>query len=200
MNTTTNQDQLQNVKSSLSQQSWNMSSFSDTLLNDFHYVISEIQQLRNQLQTVRDEELELKNNLSGVLSNFEEKAGQGNGLNGLLRNNSQLKHDIMQKRSSIDRKCLNLMEKTNNLFQTVDQISSTLQEQSERHARNTAALEFELSRIQQELAQIESPMTAEPNLPSSENPELNQPLENLLKETMNTIQQLNQSTQQASQQ
>lgn len=85
------------------------------------------------------------------MGSFEQKAGKGVALNGLLRNNSELKHEIMQKRTKVDGRCLAMIEKTNKLFQKVDTISAMLQDQSERHARNTTALEFEINKIKNQV-------------------------------------------------
>ncbi len=188
------QDSQMELQSFLDEFQRNLNSFADILLNDFYFAISEMQQLRNQLQQVREEELELKNNLTSVMTDFEDKAGRGMALDGLLKNNTSLKHEIMQKRSRVDRKCLSLMEKTNSLFQKVDQISAMLQEQSERHSKNTTVIEAEIEKFSRQLNNGNQHTLPEQEWPVlAENPNLNQPLENLMLQTMKTLEQMQQS-------
>jgi|GEM_PF-5564793 len=59
---------------------------------------SQQQVILDSLQRLMDEQLALQGNITGSLSQFEEKAGTGQGLQGIFYGNPLLKSEIMQKR------------------------------------------------------------------------------------------------------
>ncbi len=85
---------------------------------------SQQQVLLSDLQSIMDEMLILQGALTGSLCQFEEKAGKSQGLTGLYHGNPRLKHDIMQKRVTLEQSLVKLREKGFQLQQGINQLGT----------------------------------------------------------------------------
>jgi len=68
------------------------------------------QTILDSLQKIMEEQLTLQGALTGSLSQFEEKAGASQGLQGLFSGNPLLKNEIMQKRVALEQNINKLRE------------------------------------------------------------------------------------------
>jgi len=186
----------------------------ENLPKDLETIQQNVSQVRQQLQQLREDSLSLQNNLSNTMSQFAEKAGQGaGGIYGLLGSNNQLKYDIMQKQSSLDASCVNILDVTNNIFTMIDQTQNFIQQTIEHSTRDLTTLEMELDQVTYLMTEQQNPPNAdmiertenlrhvlesEPPLmgPIQQQAELEQPVIALLKDTMNALNQLDQQLQQ----
>jgi FKBP-type peptidyl-prolyl cis-trans isomerase (trigger factor) len=89
---------------------------------------SQQQTLLDSLQKIMEEQLMLQGNVIGSLSQFEEKAGASQGLQGLFHGNPLLKHEIMQKRVALEQNLLKLREMGSQLQQKMQQMGKTVQD------------------------------------------------------------------------
>jgi methyl-accepting chemotaxis protein len=75
-----------------------------------------------------EEQLVLQGALTGSLSQFEEKAGASQGLQGLFSGNPLLKNEIMQKRVALEQNVLKLREMGYQLQQKMQQLGKSMQD------------------------------------------------------------------------
>lgn len=87
---------------------------------------SQQQMLAESIQKIREEELSLQGKITGNLSQFEEKAGASQGLQGLFHGNPLLKNEIMQKRVALEQNIQKMREMSYQLQQKVQQMSKTV--------------------------------------------------------------------------
>lgn len=86
------------------------------------------QVLLDGLQKIMEEQLILQGAITGYLSQFEEKAGTGQGLQGLFSGNPLLKQEIMQKRVFLEQSVSKLREMGYKLQQKMQQLGQSLQD------------------------------------------------------------------------
>ena len=72
--------------------------------------------------------IEFARKITGNLSQFEEKAGASQGLQGLFHGNPLLKNEIMQKRVALEQNIQKMREMSYQLQQKVQQMSKTVQD------------------------------------------------------------------------
>ncbi|MGI5876425.1 MAG: hypothetical protein ACOX6X_06365 [Dethiobacteria bacterium] len=89
---------------------------------------SQQQMLAESIQKIMEEELNLQGKITGNLSQFEEKAGASQGLQGLFHGNPLLKNEIMQKRVALEQNIQKMREMSYQLQQKVQQMSKTVQD------------------------------------------------------------------------
>lgn len=77
------------------------------------------QTVMDSLQKIMEEQITLQGIVSGSLSQFEEKAGASQGLQGLFHGNPLLKNEIMQKRVALEQNLHKLREMSYQLQQKV---------------------------------------------------------------------------------
>lgn len=127
---------------------------------------SQQQVLLSDLQSIMDEMLVLQGALTGSLCQFEEKAGASQGLAGLFHGNPLLKHEIMQKRVTLEQNLVKLREMGFQLQQGINQIGTMV---SDARCQVTPTMEQEetcLEEIkgflsQQQMNPQEQPVSAE---------------------------------------
>lgn len=86
------------------------------------------QTLLDGLQKIMDEQLVLQEGITGNLSGFEEKAGTGQGLQGLFHGNSLLKQEIMQKRIAMEQNVQKIREQCFALQQKIQLVGKSIQD------------------------------------------------------------------------
>ncbi|MGI6308164.1 MAG: hypothetical protein ACOX1X_06120 [Dethiobacteria bacterium] len=86
------------------------------------------QTMLDSLQKIMEEQLVLQGALTGSLSQFEEKAGASQGLQGLFSGNPLLKNEIMQKRVALEQNVLKLREMGYQLQQKMQQLGKSMQD------------------------------------------------------------------------
>ncbi len=86
------------------------------------------QTLLDGLQKIMEEQLVLQGALTGSLSQFEEKAGAGQGLQGIYAGNPLLKQEIMQKRVVLEQNVIKLREMGYQMQQKIQQLGKSLQD------------------------------------------------------------------------
>lgn len=86
------------------------------------------QTLLDSLQKIMEEQLILQGAITGSLSQFEEKAGASQGLQGLFSGNPLLKQEIMQKRVALEQSVLKMREMGYQLQQQIQQLGKSLQD------------------------------------------------------------------------
>lgn len=86
------------------------------------------QTLLDSLQKIMEEQLILQGTMTGSLSQFEEKAGASQGLQGLFSGNPLLKQEIMQKRVVLEQNVLKLREMCYQLQQKMQQLGKSMQD------------------------------------------------------------------------
>ena len=101
---------------------------------------SQQQVLLSDLQSIMDKLLVLQGALTGSLCQFEEKAGASQGLTGLFYGNHLLKHDIMQKRVTLEQNVVKLREMGFQLQQGINQLGTLV---GDTRCQVTPALENE---------------------------------------------------------
>lgn len=84
--------------------------------------------LLDSLQQIMEEQLNLQNNISGSLSQFEEKAGASQGLQGFFHGNPLLKNSIMQKRVAMEQNLQKLREMSYQLQQKIQLLGKSIQD------------------------------------------------------------------------
>ena len=85
------------------------------------------QTMLDSLQKIMEEQLVYRA-LTGSLSQFEEKAGASQGLQGLFSGNPLLKNEIMQKRVALEQNVLKLREMGYQLQQKMQQLGKSMQD------------------------------------------------------------------------
>lgn len=106
------------------------------------------------MQGLQEEQLILQNNIVGALNSFEEKAGQGQGLQGLFNGNPVLKSDIMQKRLQIEQLVTKLRQQSKELAQKIDTTTRNLQETYQTVIPVMQAEEDDLTLLEQNCKQL----------------------------------------------
>ena len=86
------------------------------------------QTVMDSLQKIMEEQIALQGIVSGSLSQFEEKAGASQGLQGLFHGNPLLKNEIMQKRVALEQNLHKLREMSYQLQQKVQLLGKTIQD------------------------------------------------------------------------
>lgn len=86
------------------------------------------QTVMDSLQKIMEEQITLQGIVSGSLSQFEEKAGASQGLQGLFHGNPLLKNEIMQKRVALEQNLHKLREMSYQLQQKVQLLGKTIQD------------------------------------------------------------------------
>ncbi|MGI5823239.1 MAG: hypothetical protein ACOX6Z_04770 [Dethiobacteria bacterium] len=86
------------------------------------------QTVLDSLQKIMEEQLTLQGALTGSLSQFEEKAGASQGLQGLFSGNPLLKNEIMQKRVAMEQTINKLREMGYQLQQQLQQLGKSVQD------------------------------------------------------------------------
>jgi len=146
-------------------------------------VLQDIQQLQQQ-QAV------LQNSLNNDLSQFEQKASTGQGLQGLFNGNQQLKNEIMQKRVSLEKNVgqlrnstQQLMDKLTQMGNVVQQMNSTIPNQLQQGQDSLLALQQSINSL---LGQWQSPAPAG-KAATTANASSHQQLLTAIGETLSTI-------------
>ncbi|RJX29446.1 MAG: hypothetical protein C4554_00545 [Dethiobacter sp.] len=86
------------------------------------------QTVMDSLQKIMEEQLTLQGIISGSLSQFEEKAGASQGLQGLFHGNPLLKNEIMQKRVALEQNLQKLREMSFQLQQKIQLMGKSIQD------------------------------------------------------------------------
>jgi hypothetical protein len=86
------------------------------------------QTIMDSLQKIMEEQLTLQGIVSGSLSQFEEKAGASQGLQGLFHGNPLLKNEIMQKRVALEQNLQKLREMSFQLQQKMQLLGKSIQD------------------------------------------------------------------------
>jgi hypothetical protein len=86
------------------------------------------QALLDSLQKIMEEQLTLQNSISGSLSQFEEKAGASQGLQGFFHGNPLLKNSIMQKRVAMEQNLQKLREMSFQMQQKIQLLGKSIQD------------------------------------------------------------------------
>ncbi len=86
------------------------------------------QVLLDGLQKILEGQLNLQGTITGSLSQFEEKAGAGQGLQGIFNGNPLLKNEIAQKRVALEQSVQKLREMGSQLQHNIQQLSKTVQD------------------------------------------------------------------------
>ncbi|NMB36190.1 MAG: hypothetical protein GX989_07900, partial [Firmicutes bacterium] len=86
------------------------------------------QTLLDSLQKIMEEQLILQGAITGSLSQFEEKAGASQGLQGLFAGNPLLKQGIMQKRVALEQNVLKMREMGYQMQQKIQQLGKSMQD------------------------------------------------------------------------
>lgn len=86
------------------------------------------QAVLDNLQKIMEEQIILQGVVSGSLSQFEEKAGASQGLQGLFHGNPLLKNDIMQKRVALEQNLHKLREMSYQLQQKIQLLGKSIQD------------------------------------------------------------------------
>lgn len=86
------------------------------------------QTVLDSLQKIMEDQLTLQGTLTGSLSQFEEKAGASQGLQGLFSGNPLLKNEIMQKRVALEQSVNKLREMGYQLQQQMQQLGKSVQD------------------------------------------------------------------------
>lgn len=89
---------------------------------------SQQQVILDSLQRLMDEQLALQGNITGSLSQFEEKAGTGQGLQGIFYGNPLLKSEIMQKRVVLEQSLHKLREMGSQMQLKIQQAGKSIQD------------------------------------------------------------------------
>lgn len=131
------------------------------------------QELAEGLTALQEQQVSLQSGITGTLTNFEEKAGASQGLQGLFHGNPQLKQDIMQKRGVLEQNCRNIHAAADKLSQACGQLYASLRdvellmpyfEQCEKELQTLAQDLGQLSAHQPPPAQAPQPPGQEPAL------------------------------------
>ncbi len=86
------------------------------------------QVMLDSLQRLMDEQLTLQGSITGSLSQFEEKAGASQGLQGIFYGNPMLKSEIMQKRIVLERSLQKLREMSSQMQLKIQQAGKSIQD------------------------------------------------------------------------
>ena len=86
------------------------------------------QTVMDSLQKIMEEQLALQGMVSGSLSQFEEKAGASQGLQGLFHGNPLLKNEIMQKRVALEQNLQKLREMSFQVQQKTQLLGKSIQD------------------------------------------------------------------------
>jgi hypothetical protein len=86
------------------------------------------QVIADDLQRLMDEQLTLQGNITGSLSQFEEKAGASQGLQGMFYGNPLLKSEIMQKRVVLEQSLQKLREMGSQMQLKIQQAGKSIQD------------------------------------------------------------------------
>lgn len=124
-----------------------------------HYLqqlYDQCQSIMRGLQTLQEDQLTLQNTLTGSLSQFEEQAGTGQGIQGLFNGNTKLKNEIMQKRVAMEQAAFKLRESANWLSQSMKQMEEAIQQTDKTICNQMEQDEKQLLNMEQQLlAQVQ---------------------------------------------
>ena len=150
-----------NITDPFVQVSSDIKSINDSLSKNRGKLESHLSQLQldcgkilENMQGLQEEQLILQNNIVGALNSFEEKAGQGQGLQGLFNGNPILKSDIMQKRLQIEQVVTKLRQQSKELAQKIDTTTRNLQETYQTVIPVMQAEEDDLTLLEQNYKQL----------------------------------------------
>jgi len=184
---TVNNDQtlaeLNSLITSIQQNRQELQRYLAELQQQYKTILQDIQQIQQQ-QAV------LQNSLNNDLSQFEQKASTGQGLQGLFNGNQQLKNEIMQKRVSLEKNVgqlrnstQQLMDKLTQMGNVVQQMNSTIPNQLQQGQDSLLALQQSINSL---LGLWQTPAQAGTAVPAEKTSPQHQLL-TAIGETLNTI-------------
>lgn len=115
------------------------------------------QTVMDSLQKIMEEQLMLQGLISGSLSQFEEKAGASQGLQGLFHGNPLLKNEIMQKRVALEQNLHKLREMSYQLQQKIQLLGKSIQDMGRYISPEIEQNEKKVAEVKESLAQIIKP-------------------------------------------
>ncbi len=118
---------------------------------------SQQQVLLSDLQSIMDDMLILQGGLTGSLCQFEEKAGMSQGLAGLYHGNPQLKHEIMQKRVTLEQSVVKLREKGFQLQQGINRLGTLVADTQYQVTPEIEHNETRIEEVKQSIKQSQNP-------------------------------------------
>jgi len=115
------------------------------------------QTLLDALQKIMEEQLILQGLISGSLSQFEEKAGASQGLQGLFYGNPLLKNEIMQKRVALEQNLQKLREMSYQLQQKIQLLGKSIQDVGRYISPEIEQNERKVGELKESLREIAGP-------------------------------------------
>lgn len=115
------------------------------------------QTLLDALQKIMEEQLTLQGLISGSLSQFEEKAGASQGLQGLFYGNPLLKNEIMQKRVALEQNLQKLREMSYQLQQKIQLLGKSIQDVGRYISPEIEQNERKVGELKESLREITGP-------------------------------------------
>mgnify|MGYP001018493193 FL=1 len=121
------------------------------------------QTVMDSLQKIMEEQITLQGIVSGSLSQFEEKAGASQGLQGLFHGNPLLKNEIMQKRVALEQNLHKLREMSYQLQQKVQLLGKTIQDIGRYISPEIEQDEKKVEEIKESLGQMSTQLLSQQN-------------------------------------